>query len=370
MRVLGTGAFRGDTMSVSNGIFIKNIYYMLAYAFQTIQKGSMESVAVESFAEMYDLLAVILAQGIARQVKSGLYQKYRDCQGDVEVVRGKVNMRGTIRHLMANRHLVACEFQEMAVDNMLNRLLKTTILLLLRSEKVQKQYKENLRRELPYFSSVSTLDMRRFSWSVVRFNSNNNSYRQLINICQLIWQGLVMTTTEGIYKLPALLDDEERLCRLYEKFILAYYKRHYPILQARAAQIPWAVDDGFTDLLPIMQTDIHLQVENRVLIIDAKYYRQTLQRRYHSEKLHSQNLYQIFSYVQNRDYQFGTQERQVAGLLLYARSERDRELNAVYHIHGQKIAVRTLDLNRPFGEIAHQLDEIVQKYFNFPVKVD
>ena len=58
---------------------------------------------------------------------------------------------------------------------------------------------------------------------------------------------------------------------LYEKFILEYYKRHYPKLSVSASQIPWSLDDGMDDMLPIMQSDIHLQRENTVLIIDAKY---------------------------------------------------------------------------------------------------
>ena len=63
--------------------------------------------------------------------------------------------------------------------------------------------------------------------------------------------------------------DEQRMCRLYEKFILEYYKKHYPKLTVSASQIPWALDDGIGDMLPVMQSDIHLQKENTVLIIDA-----------------------------------------------------------------------------------------------------
>ena len=46
--------------------------------------------------------------------------------------------------------------------------------------------------------------------------------------------------------------DEQRMCRLYEKFILEYYKREFPLLNASASQIPWALDDGIGDMLPAM----------------------------------------------------------------------------------------------------------------------
>ena len=60
-------------MTRDKSILIKNIYYMLSYAFQTLNQENYDDVAVESFDEMYDLLAAILARGIGIQLKQGLY---------------------------------------------------------------------------------------------------------------------------------------------------------------------------------------------------------------------------------------------------------------------------------------------------------
>ena len=45
----------------------------------------------------------------------------------------------------------------------------------------------------------------------------------LIAICELVVKGLLQTTVDGKTKLMDFLD-EQRMCRLYEKFILACYK--------------------------------------------------------------------------------------------------------------------------------------------------
>lgn len=107
---------------------------------------------------------------------------------------------------------------------------------------------------------------------------------------------LFQRNTDGTTKLMDFLD-EQRTCRLYEKFILKYYKKHYPELAVSASQIPWSLDDGIGDMFPVMQSDIHLQKENTVLIIDAKYYANTIQVQFDKHTLHSNNLYQIFTYV-------------------------------------------------------------------------
>ena len=74
--------------------------------------------------------------------------------------------------------------------------------------------------------------------------------------------------------------DEQNECRLYEKFILEYYRKHFPQISANAEQIPWQLDDGVKDMLPIMQSDIMLKKGDNVLIIDAKYYSHTTQSRF------------------------------------------------------------------------------------------
>ena len=58
------------------GIFIKNVYYMLAYAFQVLRQNSYEDVVAEEFEEISDLFAEILFRGISRQLKQGLYRTY------------------------------------------------------------------------------------------------------------------------------------------------------------------------------------------------------------------------------------------------------------------------------------------------------
>ena len=46
----------------------------------------------------------------------------------------------------------------------------------------------------------------------------------LIAVCYLIIKGLLQTQSDGSTKLMDFFD-EQRMCRLYEKFILKYYKK-------------------------------------------------------------------------------------------------------------------------------------------------
>ena len=210
---------------------------------------------------------------------------------------------------------------------------------------------------IDYFFSnkKANCDLTNYNWP----------YRMLISVCYLVIKGLLQTNSDGSTKLMDFLD-EQRMCRLYEKFILEYYRREFPELHASASQIPWALDDGFNDMLPVMQSDITLSKDGKVLIIDAKYYSHTTQMQYDVHTLHSGNLYQIFTYVKNKEAELsGTDYTapKVSGMLLYAKTDEQVQPDHIYHMSGNKISVRTLDLNQDFSEIARQLDGIVQEHF-------
>ncbi len=336
---------------------------MLSYAFQTLNRSEYEDVAVEEFEDMHNLFAAILSKGIGFQLKQGLYREYLNRQENLTVMRGKINMPGTIRNRMAKKQILTCEYDKLSENNLLNQVLKTTVMLLLRHGSVKSEYKDDLKKKMLFFSDVDTIEPTSIRWSSIRFQRNNQNYRMLLSICQLIIEGMLLTTDKGDYRMTTFLD-EQRMCRLYEKFILEYYTKHYPKLSVSSSQIPWSLDDGIGTMLPVMQSDIHLHMGNTVLIIDAKYYSHTTQTQFDKHTLHSNNLYQIFTYVKNRDYDFDKKDHKVSGMLLYAKTEEEIQPNNVYQMHGNQITIRTLDLNLPFAEIAGQLDEIAESHFD------
>jgi len=339
---------------------------MLSYAFTTLNQSNYDDVATEEFDNLHNLFTAILAKGIGQQLKHGLYREYLNKKESMAVVRGKIDIPGTIKNKISHEQLIACEFDDLSENNMLNQILKTTSMILLRHAKVETEYKVALKKEMLFFSNVDTLDPATIRWSSIRFQRNNQTYRMLISICQLILEGMLITTDQGEYRLASYID-EQRMSRLYEKFILEYYVKEFPELSVRASQIPWALDDRIGTMLPVMQSDITISRGNEVLIIDAKYYSHTTQVKYDVHTLHSGNLYQIFTYVKNKDMEFGSSPHTVSGILLYARTDETIQPDHDYMMSGNKISVRTLDLNCKFPVIATQLNRIIEVQFGLGI---
>ena len=333
---------------------------MLCYAYQTLQQSNYQGIQTEEFEHIHDLLAAILGKGIAQQIKQGLYREYISKSENLTVMRGKLQITESIQNLIQHRQMLSCEYDELSENNQLNQILKTTLIILLKQETIKQQWKVILKKELLFFTDVDEIAPSAILWEKLHFRRNNQNYRMLLNICNLILEGLLFTTEQGAVKMASFLDTQ-RMSRLYEKFILGYYQYHHPELKAYARQIAWDLEDGQIDFLPVMQTDITLQKEEKTLIIDAKYYADVMQTRFEAKTIHSEHLYQIFAYVKNLDR---GHTGKVGGMLLYAQTDEQVLPKQCFSIGGNPIWVRTLDLNLPFSEISEQLEGIVTDFFN------
>lgn len=134
------------SMTTDKGIFIQNIYYMLSYAFQVLQQQDYQCIASEKFEHIDDLFAVILAKGVSRQLKQGLYREYVSRSETRSILRGKLDLPQTIKTRIQHKPQVACTFDELSEDNLYNQILKTTLQVLLRDENVSAARKVELKK--------------------------------------------------------------------------------------------------------------------------------------------------------------------------------------------------------------------------------
>lgn len=346
-------------MTKDKSIFIRNIYYMLAYAFDSLGKPECENLEKEKFENIYDLFAFVLSVEISFLLKKGLYREYIKRQENLFTVRGKIDMPNTIHNKMARKQTLFCEFDELSENNLLNQILKTTAMFLIRGDEVDGEYKNRLKSEMHFFANVDMLEPAFIKWKSVHFQRNNRSYQWPINLCKMVIEGKLLTTEHGDYELASLLN-ERKMSELYEKFILNYYKRHRHDLDPDASEVPWALDDDSKDNLPVMKTDVHLKKRDAIFIIDAKYYSKTMLKHYDKDSVRSAHLYQIFAYVKN--CQLRNPDYKVSGMLLYAKTDEDVHPDSIYRMSGNKISVQTLDLNIPFDKISERLNEIADDF--------
>lgn len=339
-------------------ILIYNIYYMLTYAFQELRKNNYDDIDKEEFERIQDLFAEILWRGVSYQLKQGLYREYINRKDTLPVLKGKLDIPETIRNRVQHKNVLACEFDELSENNIFNRIIKTTANILIHEKSVSSAQKKRLKSILPFFDGVDAIDPSLIKWNMLRYQRNNQTYRMLMNICYFIIDGMLMTTQKGKYHMETFSD--EHMNKLFEKFVLNFYRRNHSELSANPDQISWDIDkeqQSIIDFLPGMQTDITLHKDGKTLIIDTKYYGSTTQTQFNKKTIHSANMYQIFTYVKNLDKD---NTGYVSGMLLYAKTNEDISPDLDAYFGKNRIRVKTLDLYCKFAEIERQLNELAQ----------
>jgi 5-methylcytosine-specific restriction enzyme subunit McrC len=307
---------------------------------------------------LHDLLAEILVRGVGAQVKRGLHHDYLRRSDELSTVRGRIDVTRTVATRSTTRGRLVCGFDEYQPDTPHNRALKSVIVLLIRHGEVTIPRKNALRRLLPYLDAVTLVAPTSIRWGSLTYHRSNAAYRLLLGICELIVRGLLPTQETGDNRLMSWVSDDA-MSSLYERFLREYYAVHHPELSPGAPTVAWDLDQpsDHGGQLPLMRTDVTLRRGRRTLIIDAKYYRQPMQTgAWGKATIHSANLYQILAYVKNEDLR---RDGSVSGLLLYARTDAADQPDLDVVVQGNRIGARTLGLNRPWDELAAQLEDVV-----------
>lgn len=329
---------------------------MLSYAYSEIVCGQFKSIETETFEHIDDLLSAVLVKAINTQIKKGLFRSYNGRIDDIATIRGKINLSGTLHNRISCKNLVCCDFDELSCNNVYNSIIKTTLQHFFYNPNIKKCTKSEIRNILSYFSDIDIIAPHLIKWDYIPFQRNNVSYKFLLNICYFALNHYLPTEQAGDFSFQTISDSN--LNRLFEKFVLNYYMRHHPNLHARAERIQWNLDSDYNNqisFLPSMKSDIMLSYKGNILIIDTKFYGKMTQNHFNKSSIHSANLYQIFTYVKNVDF---NHSNSVTGMLLYAKTSEEVIPNLDAKFDGNRILVNTLDLNQNFANIQKQLDSI------------
>jgi 5-methylcytosine-specific restriction enzyme subunit McrC len=344
-------------MNESPKIPIKNIYYMLCYAWNVLEQSDNVLLGSEKFDNIYNLFARIYINGTGSLIKRGFNRYYIQKNRETSTLKGKINISDSIKAQSFHQGSMVCQFDEFSKNIKLNQIIKTTINILIKSPQLDADLKNKLLKIRVHFSDIEDIRLSKELFSSLRYNRNNNHYRMLINISELIYQGLITNEEHNKFSFSDFVRDNQ-MARLYEKFVLNFYKRHLDesIYNVHAPKIKWNLDEKIADeylsLLPEMRTDIVIENKDKKtqIIIDTKYYAQTLVSNNWTdvEKVRTGHLYQIFAYVHNSDFS-GNKK----GMLLYPTIEK--EIDAIFPIGGKNIEARTLNLNAEWQDITARL---------------
>jgi 5-methylcytosine-specific restriction enzyme subunit McrC len=332
---------------------IKNIYYLLCYAWNKLEERDIVEAEAEEHTSLLNLFARVLILGTNRLIKRGIDRDYQRYDEVIKGLRGKINFQESLKRHLFHHGKAHCQYDEMDHDVLHNRILKTTMKKLISIEGIEDAYRDELIYIVRRFHYISDIDLKAYHFSMVRLHRNNYFYDFLLKICRLIYDNLLIHEGAGESKFMDFLQDENKMWNLFESFLRQFYRLEQDDFVVSRENIEWAVetsDPNAKKYLPIMQTDISLKAPDRKIIMDAKYYKDALGvGQYGAEKIHSAHLYQLSSYLKNLEVKGGV-NLHCEGMLIYPTVKKD--VNLKYDsMLGHKVSVRTINLNQDWRQI-------------------
>lgn len=340
---------------------IENIYYLLCYAWNKLDEKKRINVSIDDKTELLDLFAKVLINATKMLLKRGIDKNYIDHTEELAGVKGKIQISQTLKSNLLFKQRTICAFDDFSANIISNRILVSTIYRLTRTKGLDKQLKNELVSLQRMLSEIDQIEITNSLFKQVRLNRNNRFYGFVMNVCQIIYESTFPSEEHGKYKFSDFTRDDNKMNQLFEAFIRNFYKiEQQKYKTVKKETIRWQFDNTDNEsyqYLPQMETDITLENEDEKIIIDAKFYRETMTVNYDKEIIKSANLYQLFSYLLNQ--QDGSSKTQNAkGILLYPTIETDYNLNFKYYNHN--IQIRTVNLNSNWRKISSRLKQIVE----------
>ena len=339
---------------------IENIYYLLCYAWNKLDEKERVNVSIDDKTELVDLFAKILINGTKTLLKRGIDKNYAEYTEEINGIKGKIQISQTLKSNLHYKQRTICSFDNFSSNILTNRILVTTIYQLTRIRELDKKLKEELVLLQRMLIGIDQIKIENSLFKKIKLNRNNRFYGFIMNVCQIIHENILPSEEPGKFKLSDFTRDERKMNQLFESFVRNFYRTEQnKYISIRKEVIKWKFEQ--TDIesnhyLPQMETDISLENETDKIIIDAKYYSETMTLHYDKEKLKSANLYQFFSYLLNQEDK-DPKTQKATGILLYPTIETDYNLDFNYVNH--KIQIRTVNLNTNWKNISLRLKEII-----------
>src|SRR5690625_1248880 len=178
-------------MERNNQIPIRNIYYMLSYAYQTLNLGEYKQIGTEKFKNVKELYSEILLIGVPVLIRGGLSKDYISVEENSNVIKGKIDINSTIKKNALVNKKVAVVYDEFSEDILLNQIIKATLVYLSRSNQISRKKQRLFYGLLPYFTNVSDVELDLNLWKNVRYNRQNIRYQFIVDVCRYLYEQLL-----------------------------------------------------------------------------------------------------------------------------------------------------------------------------------
>lgn len=339
---------------------IRNIYYMLAYAWNHLQEAKVVNLDTVPGNSLIDILGHVLNKCVLYISRRGFELGYNSNTELISGVKGRLNLTQTLRGLHIPQGQTISTFDDLNPDILANQIIKSTLTILIKNDNLNQKIREEARSIRAKLIGVNEIRLSPQNFNYIRTSPSCRHYKFAISICKLIVTNSIINQSNGCYHFFDFERDEHRMSLLYQDFLYHFCKNELNSANVKRSYLQWDANsktDPYLSFLPRMETDITINNCTKTLIIDAKYYKNIFSHRRETQKFHSSNLYQLMNYLLAFKPK---QDHLVSGLLLYP--QVGEKVKHRYKVSGFDIGLCTINLDQEWKHIHQDIITILNDF--------
>lgn len=356
-------------MKNTSAIPIKNLYYLLSYAWEEFDGDQWVNVGKEEAPQVINLLAKQFIKGLKLLKNEGLKKGLSQQAHTISAVKGKIDWANTIGRQLILQGKTHCHHLHTTYNHPLNQSIKAYYLTLVHHPFLASPLKQTLFLYHDYLIDIQPVFYKRRQLLDYYSTFISPTYPFLIHLGELLVNMQIPTTSKerSSNQGMSILQDRAKMSKIFEQFVRNFYLLEQSKFRVSRPIIRWKGVTAFSEeaqrYLPVMRTDVMLSNGERKIIIDTKFYGKMFQSFHGHDSLISSHLYQLYSYLKNYSPDKLVENQSLEGILLYAAS--GNPMSFEYQIQDFSFRVKSISLSVPQGQIHKELYHLIseEKFF-------
>lgn len=362
MNTSGSPNHRSPLNYTEYGIPIRSLWHMLLYAWnEAALESPLAPGEVESAPTLDALFALVLVRSMQQRMRIGLGHAYVDERQTIKAIRGRIDFSRSLSQHAFERGEAACDFQQFSANEPRNQIILSTLVRLVQAGEFgpdraeAEALRHRLRGLIRSLDGIDPIELSPALLSRTLLAQNENDYRLMLSVCELILQRQMPLEVQGTHPHPGIDRDLLILHRVYERFVANFYRVHLRDWQVHAQKrLDWHAEE-WNEHLPAMIPDLVLRHQHTgaIIILDTKFTAGNLVENRWGKPIHdSSHLYQLYAYLRSQEH-LSEAHLSSSGILLYPAIQG--RLSESVQLQEHRIRIESVDLAAPWQEVEKQL---------------
>jgi 5-methylcytosine-specific restriction enzyme subunit McrC len=256
-----------------------------------------------SFAEQSDIMEVfiaIFADKVFRAYSRQMNREYISIAENSNFIKGRIDFPANLRKNIIRKDLHIVNFQSFEHDNLINNIIKTMCIKLLRLT-VNADNKKNLKRALVFLDDAREIAMSKDLFDAVKFTRLNMPFRPVFEMAKMFFCNLAPQAYQGDDTVCSFLIPLNELFEFYVYKLFDAFGDGTNTLYQNTKVFARSVDSDFRMNI---RPDIILEKDKKsVLIADAKYKNPGYENGVYTN-INQADIYQVFTYSKVYDVDY------------------------------------------------------------------